>query len=57
MQIEVTKAKVYFIYPNYSKAEDAYHRLSHLDPHICSRGGHLNAIVVDMRTVPTQGEM
>lgn len=48
--------KVYFIYANTQDANDALERLKHLKPHICSRGGYFNALVVDMDRVPTMGE-
>lgn len=56
-QIEIVGNYVYFIYPDYLSAEEAFKRLRSLKPHICSKGGRLNALVVDMRKMPTQGEM
>lgn len=57
MTIEVRNGKVLFVYKNYSEAEDAFKRLRHLMPHICSHGGKLNALVVDLEKVPAIGEM
>lgn len=55
MKIEVNDKHVYFIYKTYLEAENAFPRFKHLRPHICSRGARLNAIVIDMENVPTQG--
>jgi hypothetical protein len=55
MTIKYQGNKVYFIYQDYLSAESAYERLKHLSPHICSYGGHLNALVVDMSKVEPMG--
>lgn len=56
ISIHVEKDKVYFIYQDTMQAGDACVRLIHLDPHICSRNGYLNAVVVDMDKVEPMGE-
>jgi hypothetical protein len=55
MTIKYAGNKVYFIYQDYLAAEEAYLRLKYLSPHICSMGGHLNALVVDMSRVEPMG--
>lgn len=57
MTIELKDGKVYFVYQDYLHAEEAFERLKYLKPHFCSRGGKLNALVVDMSKMPTMGEM
>lgn len=55
MTIEIKGDKVYFVYQDYLAAEEAFIRLRYLSPNICSRNGHLNALVVDMEKVQPMG--
>lgn len=57
MTIEIQGNKVYFVYLNYEAAELARVRLKSLNPNLCSKGGQLNALVVDLEKVQPMGEM
>lgn len=56
MTIEIHQDKAYFIYPGIIEAGEALVRLKSLNPHIVSRRGYMNALVVDLRRVQPMGE-
>lgn len=56
MTITIKDGRVYFVYADRWQANEAFDRLKHLRPHICSQGGYFNALVVDLDKVQPMGE-